>query len=107
MSAISTSMVTKVLSLCREVNIILLNGQYNHNDARFFSHHNQTANFIRDLGNGFLVSFTSHEKTRPYSIHGSLCRGRLGRGSNELGRDSNELGRGSSDQNCCLSFLKY
>ena len=33
-------------------------------------------------------------------IHDYLCRGRLGRGSNELGR-------GSIDQNCCLTFLKY
>ena len=27
-------------------------------------------------------------------IHHYLCRGRLGRGSNELGRGSNDLGRG-------------
>ena len=30
-------------------------------------------------------------------IHYYLCRGRLGRGSNELGRGSIELGRGSND----------
>ena len=30
-------------------------------------------------------------------IHDYLCRGRLGRGSNELGRGSSELGRGSND----------
>ena len=30
-------------------------------------------------------------------IHGSLCRGRLGRGSNELGSGSDELGRGSNE----------
>ena len=38
-------------------------------------------------------------------IHDCLCRGRLGRGSNELGRGSNELGMGSNDLG--RGMLKY
>ena len=34
-------------------------------------------------------------ETKQGCIHGSPCRGRLGRGSIELGRGSNDLGRGS------------
>ena len=34
-------------------------------------------------------------------IHDYLCRGRLGRGSNELGRGSNDLGRGMLKYKLC------
>ena len=40
------------------------------------------------------------KKEKQGRIHGNLCGGWLGRGSNVLGR-------GSNDQNCCLTFLKY
>ena len=30
-------------------------------------------------------------------IHGNLCRGRMGRGSNEMGKGNNELGKGNNE----------